>query len=232
MSAVLLSGCASIVSGSNQPISVDTPGCEAASCQLTNDKGTWFVRTPGSVTVSRAYGNLSVVCSKEGFGSATTSVASSTKGMAFGNILAGGIIGAGVDMSTGAAYDYPNTISVPLSCSQSAKQVVADSSAAGKPKSRVGIRVEDLSPNLASSLALPDAGGAVVTSVQPGSNAEAAGLRVGDVIREFDDSKLLDANDLAARLASVKDGRTVIVKIVSNGRPATIQLRIGQAGDL
>jgi len=47
----LLSGCASIISGANQSVSVNTPGCEAASCELTNSKGTWFVKSPGSVTV-------------------------------------------------------------------------------------------------------------------------------------------------------------------------------------
>jgi len=34
--------------------------------------------------------------------------------MAFGNIIAGGIIGAGIDMSTGAAYDYPSLITVEM----------------------------------------------------------------------------------------------------------------------
>ena len=41
-------------------------------------------------------------------------VKSSTKGMAFGNILLGGFIGAGVDMSTGAAYDYPDILVVDM----------------------------------------------------------------------------------------------------------------------
>lgn len=114
----LLSGCASIVSGTNQPVTVDTPGCAAASCKLTNDKGTWAVTTPGSVVVHRAYGPLTVMCTKEGFPAATTTVASTTKGMAFGNILFGGLIGAGVDAGTGAAYDYPNTILVPMACAK------------------------------------------------------------------------------------------------------------------
>ncbi|MFC7513877.1 hypothetical protein ACFQUU_02545 [Herbaspirillum sp. GCM10030257] len=39
-------------------------------------------------------------------------VKSSTKSMAFGNIIFGGIIGAAVDTSSGAAYDYPTLISV------------------------------------------------------------------------------------------------------------------------
>lgn len=116
LSFALLTGCASIVSGQNQPVSVDTPGCNPAKCQLTNDKGSWFVTTPGSVTVRRAYGNLAVNCTKDGYAPVSSSVASSTKAMAFGNILLGGVIGAGVDIGTGAAYDYPTVISVPLAC--------------------------------------------------------------------------------------------------------------------
>lgn len=112
----LLPGCASIVSGHNQPITVEVPDCEGANCRLTNDKGSWAVKAPGSVVVSRAYGDLAVICSKEGFGSATQAVASSTKGMAAGNILFGGIIGVGVDVATGAAYDYPTLITNPLAC--------------------------------------------------------------------------------------------------------------------
>jgi uncharacterized protein YceK len=114
----MLSGCASIVSGTNQSITVDTPGCVAASCKLTNDKGEWAVTTPGSVVVHRAYGPLSIICSKEGFPSGTATANSSTKGMAFGNILFGGVIGAGVDIGTGAAYDYPTSIMVPMTCTK------------------------------------------------------------------------------------------------------------------
>ena len=231
----LLSGCASIVSGTNQSVSVDTPGCDAAACQLTNDKGTWYVKSPGSVTVSRAYGNLSVVCSKEGFGNATTSVASSTKGMAFGNILVGGIIGAGVDMGTGAAYDYPATISVPFACAPAGKLATFESTVVPtttKPRSRLGVRVEDISQALATSLGLSDTAGALITQVQPGSPAESAGLRVGDVIREFNGTKLKDTADLATVLAAAKDGTSVVARILSNGHAATLQVRIGQAGDL
>ena len=113
---VLLSGCASIVDGSNQSLSVatisssgDVPG---ASCELNSNKGTWFVTTPGSVTVHRGYDALNVKCTKDGYEPAVQMAKSSTKGMTFGNILFGGVIGAGVDMGTGAAYDYPDLITV------------------------------------------------------------------------------------------------------------------------
>ena len=109
-----LSGCASIVDGSHQVLSVVTPNVEKANCTMTNNKGTFYVTTPGTVTVHRSYDPLHVDCTRAGYEDGLVVVKSSTKGMAFGNILAGGIIGAAVDMGTGAAYDYPQKIVVPM----------------------------------------------------------------------------------------------------------------------
>lgn len=116
---VVTTGCASIVGGTNQPISVETrsttgESIAGANCKLENPKGTWYVTTPGSVTVHRAYDDLSIYCTKTGEQPGIASVKSSTKGMAFGNILFGGLIGVGVDTATGAAYDYPTMITVQL----------------------------------------------------------------------------------------------------------------------
>lgn len=120
-----VSGCASITTGQNQSLSVETSPCRGATCKLTNDKGVWYLNnTPGSVTVHRAYGDLTVTCEKDDFKSNPETVVSKTKGMAFGNILVGGIIGAAVDAGTGAAYDYPTLITVPMVCTGDAKTVV------------------------------------------------------------------------------------------------------------
>jgi hypothetical protein len=110
-SAASLTGCASIVSGTSQVVSVETlhPSgpVTGATCKLENDKGVYYVTTPGTVTIHRAYGDLSVKCEKSGFDPGLATVKSSTKGMMAGNILFGGVIGAGVDAASGAAYDYP-----------------------------------------------------------------------------------------------------------------------------
>lgn len=112
------SGCASIVNGTNQPLSVETrmkgTSLAGANCRLVNDKGTWFVTTPGSVTVHRSYADLNVQCDKDGIQPGISAIKSSTKGMAYGNILFGGVIGAGVDMANGAAYDYPALLQIEM----------------------------------------------------------------------------------------------------------------------
>jgi hypothetical protein len=116
--ALVVSGCASMISGTNQSLSVSTTGCPGATCQLTNSKGTWYVTVPGSVTVHRGYGDMTVVCKKDGFSDARAQVSSATK-LATGANVAWGIflpVGAGVDAATGAAYDYPAEIVVTMDC--------------------------------------------------------------------------------------------------------------------
>jgi hypothetical protein len=116
LGASLLTGCASIVNGSNQVVSVEARNkgqhVTGATCQLNNGKGTYFVTTPGTVTVHRAYDDMNVKCEKDSLQPGLATVKSNTKAMAFGNILFGGFIGAAVDAGTGAAYDYPTLISV------------------------------------------------------------------------------------------------------------------------
>jgi hypothetical protein len=112
----LLTGCASIVNGTNQVVSVEARNkgqqVVGATCKLENGKGTYYVTTPGTVTVHRAYDDMNVRCEKESVEPGLATIKSTTKPMAFGNIIFGGVIGAAVDAGSGAAYDYPSLITV------------------------------------------------------------------------------------------------------------------------
>lgn len=121
LSSGLFAGCASIVGGTNQVVSVETRDNDqphsGAKCKLTNSKGTYYVTTPGTITIHRAYGDLNVRCDKDGQEPGLATVKSTTKAMAFGNVLVGGAIGVVVDTTSGAAYDYPNVILVRMGTS-------------------------------------------------------------------------------------------------------------------
>ncbi len=115
--SVFTSGCASIVTGHNQVLSVDTRDKDGnqvvgASCKCVNDKGTYFVNTPGTIMVHRCYSDLLVTCTKPNMEPGTAVVKSSAKAMTAGNIIFGGLIGLAVDAGTGAAFDYPSVIRV------------------------------------------------------------------------------------------------------------------------
>jgi hypothetical protein len=113
----LLTGCASITGSKNQPISVSAvcggEPIDGASCTLMNDKGTWYVKTPGSVMIQKSYGDLAVDCRKENSAS-SGKFQSKSNGGVWGNIIAGGIIGYAVDAGSGAGFDYPPTMTVAL----------------------------------------------------------------------------------------------------------------------
>ena len=115
---VLVTGCASITGSRNQPISVTTthegkpvPG---AYCTLVNDKGTWYVNTPGSVMILKAYGDLSATCKKEETHAGVATFQSASEGAVWGNIVAGGLIGYAVDAGTGAGFSYPPTLNIEM----------------------------------------------------------------------------------------------------------------------
>lgn len=114
---VLLTGCASITGSTNQTMSVQTRqqgGSEVsgAACELSNNKGKWFVTTPGSVMIHKSNDDMQVLCEKSGMQPGRAAVVSETKGSMFGNILLGGGIGAIVDHNNGSAYEYPNLIQI------------------------------------------------------------------------------------------------------------------------
>jgi len=114
----MATGCASITGSKHQPVSVQTHHngnqIADASCTLTNDKGSWFLKTPGSTTIQKSGQDLVVTCNKDGVPSGSTTVASSANGGVWGNILFGGLIGYAIDASTGAAFDYPTSMTVQM----------------------------------------------------------------------------------------------------------------------
>jgi hypothetical protein len=132
----LAGGCASIVGEETQPVSVDTPSCQGASCRLTNSQGTYFVKsTPETIVINKAYSDLTMICEKDG-NTATSVHISQANAATFGNILLGGIPGALIDGGSGAGYDYSGILVNDLKCSNSASQPSTVPVSTGVPASR------------------------------------------------------------------------------------------------
>jgi hypothetical protein len=109
-----LSGCASIVEGTTQIIAVTSVPQDGAKCVLTSSEGTYYVTTPGNATVHKTKHNLDVVCKLDGFKDLHGVIESHFNGATAGNIIAGGIIGVGIDAATGANYNYPTKFEVTM----------------------------------------------------------------------------------------------------------------------
>jgi hypothetical protein len=117
---VAVSGCASIVEGTTQSIAVTTTPQPGAKCTLTNSEGIWYVTTPGNAQVHKTKHDLDVVCTLAGFKDAHSTVTPHFNGATVGNVIAGGIIGIGIDAATGANFNYPTEVNVPLTANDTA----------------------------------------------------------------------------------------------------------------
>ncbi len=63
MLEVIFQGCASVEQSVEQPVRVETPGCPAVTCELSNDRGRWVLpRTPGTVIVKTSRTPLALNC--------------------------------------------------------------------------------------------------------------------------------------------------------------------------
>lgn len=112
-SAFLLSACASIIEGSTDQVNIVSPISVPMTCNATNERGSWVGNMPGQVTVKKSRTDLNLACQDPRTGmQANGKLVSEVEPWAFGNILLGGIIGLGVDWGTGAAYDYPENVTV------------------------------------------------------------------------------------------------------------------------
>jgi len=113
-----MQGCASVTTGNTQNVSVETvsvaQGISGANCELTNDKGRWSLISPATVSVRLSYQDLAARCESEAFEPGVATFKSTTKPIAFGNILIGGLIGATIDVTSGAAYQYPTMLTVTM----------------------------------------------------------------------------------------------------------------------
>jgi len=115
VSALYLSGCATITKGSTQSVTVNTEPT-GATCLLSRD-GQQIAAinpTPGTVQIGKASGAISVSCKKVNFQDSTGVLASSFQAMTFGNIIFGGIIGVAVDAASGAMNEYPPMVTIAL----------------------------------------------------------------------------------------------------------------------
>ncbi|MGD2167866.1 MAG: DegQ family serine endoprotease [Gammaproteobacteria bacterium] len=96
-------------------------------------------------------------------------------------------------------------------------------------RGRLGIIIQDVTPDLAEALDLGVTRGAVVTQVEPDSPAEQAGLQAGDVIVEFNGLPVDGSSDLRNMVGLVRLGATAELELIRDGRRQRVEATIGSA---
>lgn len=91
----------------------------------------------------------------------------------------------------------------------------------------LGVRIQDMTPEIAESMGLTEAKGALVTDVPEGP-AKDAGILSGDVITRFDGADVADAGDLTRRVADAPIGEAVPVIVLREGKTETLAVTLGR----
>jgi Do/DeqQ family serine protease len=111
-----------------------------------------------------------------------------------------------------------------------AKSVMDQLRTKGKvTRSQLGVTVQQVTSDIAQNLGLKHAGGAIVSSVTPGSAADKAGVKQGDVIESFNGQPVQDFNSLRNRVAGTTPGTAADLTIVRDGAEKHLSVKLEEA---
>ncbi len=91
----------------------------------------------------------------------------------------------------------------------------------------LGVRIQDVTEEMAEAIGLTEPQGAMVTDVMEGPSQD-AGMQAGDVIIRFDGGSVRDTRQLVRRVADAGVGRDVEVVIFRSGEEVTLAVTLGQ----
>lgn len=95
-------------------------------------------------------------------------------------------------------------------------------------RGRLGILMQQLTPELAKSFNLKDAKGALIAQIEKDGPADKAGLRDGDIVVEYNGKPIADIRELSQTVASTKPGAKVKVKAMREGKPVSLVIVVGE----
>lgn len=86
-------------------------------------------------------------------------------------------------------------------------------------RGHIGVEITDLTPEMAKEFGYNAGGtGALVDNVKPGSPAEKAGIKRGDIVLGLNGESVNGSGDLTARIADTPPGKTIQLKVFRNGK--------------
>ncbi len=95
----------------------------------------------------------------------------------------------------------------------------------------LGVAIQPLTAALAKEYKLPDTRGAIVSGVQPGSPAEKAGLKIGDVIVKLNGKTVADHTALRVTTASISPGTETPLEFYRDGSKTSVKIVVGEQPD-
>ncbi len=92
----------------------------------------------------------------------------------------------------------------------------------------LGVSIQDLTPDLAKSFGIKETAGSLVAGVEPGSPADKAGMKRGDLITAVNGTEVQDSTALRNMIASTAPGTKIEVRIIRGGKEQTLTVVLGE----
>jgi serine protease Do len=92
----------------------------------------------------------------------------------------------------------------------------------------LGVVIQKVTPEIAGPLGLDKSRGALVAEVSKDGPADRAGIKVGNVIVEYDDKEIKDSADLPIFVASTSVDKKVRLKVLRDGQEVTLTVTVGE----
>ncbi|SFB64490.1 serine protease Do [Rhizobium sp. NFR07] len=139
--------------------------------------------------------------------------------------LEGKVVGINTAIFSPSGGNVGIAFAIPAS---TAKDVIADLMKDGKvERGWLGVQIQPVTQDIADSLGLKDASGALVVAPQEGSPGQKAGIKQGDIIRSVNGQPIKDARDLARRVAAFGPNTKVDVDLWRDGKEQTLPVMLG-----
>jgi serine protease Do len=91
----------------------------------------------------------------------------------------------------------------------------------------LGVQIQPVSDEIASSLSLGSTNGALVAQVEPNSAAQKAGVHEGDVIKTVEGKDIATVRDLTRTIAGLQPGSTVKLGLLRDGKDMVVNAKLG-----
>jgi serine protease Do len=95
----------------------------------------------------------------------------------------------------------------------------------------LGVEIQPVTPEIAASLGIKDAKGAIVANIVPSGPAAKAGFEQGDIVTALNGQAIEDATDLTRKVAVVQAGQVATFSVSRSGKPQQIKVTIGSRPD-
>jgi len=95
-------------------------------------------------------------------------------------------------------------------------------------RGRIGVQIQEVNQALANSFGLPKTQGALISGVEPGSPADKAGLKSGDVVLGVNGKEVTQLGQLSGEIAGMKPGSNATLEVWRNGSRSKIDVKVGQ----